>query len=481
MGELSARLALEHHQPYTLLTGATGLLGQYLLRDLLLQGHRIAVVVRNAGRAPAAARVERILQRFESELGRYLPRPIVLTGDIHQPGLGLDPNDRQFVADYCSSLIHNAAVLKFHGAQDPQIEPWLTNVEGTRQALSLADESGIRHFHYVSTAYVCGCRTGTIMEDEFERGQDFRNDYERSKFAAEKLVRQSSSFASATIYRPVVIAGDSETGFTSSYHGLYVYLRLFALFVPEQERGADGRILTPVHVPLDGDEPRNVVPVDWVSAVFCRLFGNPAARGRTYHLAPEKRLTPRQVIEACYEYFDSHGVRFCGINSPRHRQPDFAERIFDNIAIYQQYETSDPAFDTANVRQFASDIPCPEIDARTIHRYLQFGESDQWGKSRKRSFPASCVQPSVDQLKHLAAAVDSRLPVGIRLTGPGGGDWTVEKRPGTRRNGWTLTRGCRGDASQLLVVESGQSLTPETLTAETISVDGQNCSQQGPR
>ena len=46
---------------YCLLTGATGLLGSYLLRDGLLAGHRMALLVRPSGSASARERVEDVL------------------------------------------------------------------------------------------------------------------------------------------------------------------------------------------------------------------------------------------------------------------------------------------------------------------------------------------------------------------------------------------------------------------------------------
>ncbi len=73
---------------YTLLTGATGLVGRYLVRDLLLNEHRLAVVVRPSRRQSPEERMEEILQLWERELGRSLPRPVVLAGDICERGLG---------------------------------------------------------------------------------------------------------------------------------------------------------------------------------------------------------------------------------------------------------------------------------------------------------------------------------------------------------------------------------------------------------
>ena len=46
---------------HILLTGATGLVGQYLWRDLLLEGQDVAVVIRSQGRKTAQERLASVL------------------------------------------------------------------------------------------------------------------------------------------------------------------------------------------------------------------------------------------------------------------------------------------------------------------------------------------------------------------------------------------------------------------------------------
>ncbi|MDP7304344.1 MAG: SDR family oxidoreductase, partial [Pirellulaceae bacterium] len=99
---------------YTLLTGATGLLGRYLMRDLLLRGGNVAVLVRPSRRASAVERVDAVLSYWETAWKRTLPRPVVLTGDIVQEGLGLSSSDRRWLAANCQAMIHSAASLTFY-------------------------------------------------------------------------------------------------------------------------------------------------------------------------------------------------------------------------------------------------------------------------------------------------------------------------------------------------------------------------------
>ena len=72
-----------------LLSGATGFLGRYLLRDLLRAGREVVVLARDAGGQPAAERIDRLLDFWAETDGAALPRPLVLAGDVRLPWLGL--------------------------------------------------------------------------------------------------------------------------------------------------------------------------------------------------------------------------------------------------------------------------------------------------------------------------------------------------------------------------------------------------------
>ncbi len=435
---------------YVLLTGATGLVGQYLIKDLLMAGQRLALVVRPAKRLDIYQRLELILQRWEKELDQRLPRPIVLQGDVAEPNLGMNQADLDWVMARCGRVIHNAAILQFDGA-DRDGEPWRTNLGGTRNVLDLLDRMKPDELHYVSTAYVCGTRQELVKEDELDLGQGFRNDYERSKFESEQLVRAWEGGGSTTIYRPAVIVGDSQNGFTSTYHGLYMYLRLLATLVPEQKRNEQGVIETPIRLPMQGDEPRNLVPVDWVSAVMTRIFLDREAHGRTYQLVPDTFVTARKVIEAGYQYFNSAGVIFCGPSDVRPKDNEFSAKYFENVKMYESYETSDPDFDSTNLKKVVPDLKCPEITKEVILKFMEFGVRDRWGKRRPKPPTRSNLLESQSPLLLQAAeqVVKPEFCIGIDLLGPGGGQWTLRRESGRV----ALERGCP-EAAVVLKLET---------------------------
>ena len=72
---------------HVLLTGATGLLGRYLLKDLLLAGRKVAVLARARGPRSAADRIGAILRDWEAE-GIRLDPPRILEGSLDLDDLG---------------------------------------------------------------------------------------------------------------------------------------------------------------------------------------------------------------------------------------------------------------------------------------------------------------------------------------------------------------------------------------------------------
>jgi len=366
----------------TLLTGATGLIGRYLLRDLTLAGEPICVLARPSKRNPAAERVEAIMQLWDQYVGRRLPRPRVVEGEVTQEGLGLSDEDRSWVARHCTKVLHNAAILDFYGP-DRTGEPWQTNLNGTHNLLEFCRTQKLRDLHYVSTAYVCGSREGTIYERELDCGQGFRNDYEESKFLAETAVRRAQDLDQLTIYRPAVVAGDSVTGYTSTYHGLYLYLKMIDTVIRNITPDADGVRRVKARWNCTGEELRNIVPVDWVSAAMTRVFTTPAAHGGTYHIAPSNPLTPRRIIAYIDKFYNSAGLEFTGNQTLSEDEMNALEREgYAVMSIYQSYATTDPRFDMTELNRFTSDLPCPEMDEAMMHRFIRYGIEDRWGKRR---------------------------------------------------------------------------------------------------
>lgn len=348
--------------PGLLMTGGTGLLGRYLLRDLALANRPVAVIVRRTRNQSAVSRVESLFRTWEKRLGQELPRPVVLEGDLTQPQMGLLPEQIDWIKQNCDSVLHNAASLTFiSGSREG--EPWITNVGGTQNVLDVCREAEIEQFHHVSTAYVCGRRQGTVLETELNEGQELSNDYELSKIEAEQLVRNADFLRNVTVYRPAIIVGDSESGLTTTFHGFYATLRL----VHTIRKSVDAECFDPgktcARLNLNGDERKNLIPVNWVSEAISRIVMSPEHHGKTYHLTSDSPVTTRTILDVIDATCGLNGTaRFVGASAKIDHPTELERLFYENMRVYEAYWRNDPMFDTTNTRETLPDLPCPVID-----------------------------------------------------------------------------------------------------------------------
>lgn len=259
-------------------TGWSGFIGRRLV-------HRLAVDLdRERDRLVLLARGPR-LDEAHGEL-RALEIPgEALEGDVTKMHLGLSGAEYKRLASQVTDVWHLAGLYDL-AATATTLRA--VNLEGTRNVLELA--RGARHLHrlhHFSTAYVSGDREGVILEDELDMGQGFHDPYERAKFEAERLVRRAMPEVPTTIYRPSIVVGDSRTGEVDRFQGPY-YLAIVLVASP---------IGVPLPLPGHGLAPLNVVPVDFVVEAALSLGANPAAVGKTIHLADPAPLSARKVYE----------------------------------------------------------------------------------------------------------------------------------------------------------------------------------------
>jgi thioester reductase-like protein len=364
---------------YYLLTGASGLLGSYLLRDCLLAGHPVAVLVRPTETQSARERIEASLAHWEERIGQVLPQPRVFEGDLCRPDLNLTATDLHWVAHHCHAVIHSAASLTFFGS-DRQREPWLTNVEGTRRVLDLCGRCAIRQFHYVSTAYVCGLREGPVRETELDLGQPMGNDYERRKLEAERLVRSAALPQPPTLYRPSIIVGDSQTGYTSAFHGFYAMVKLAHTLASQVSLRSTTAKMVFRAFRLKGHERKDYVPVDWVSAVITHLLGRPEHHGTTYHLTAAEPTPVALWSRAIQDAIERYSRLADPSDSTRRNAKWFREMFLKQSEVYRSYWRDDPQFDRAHTSAAAPHLPCPMVDYDMLLRMAQFAICTNFGK-----------------------------------------------------------------------------------------------------
>jgi thioester reductase-like protein len=131
-----------------------------------------------------------------------------------------------------------------------------------------------------------------FLESDLEKGQAFSNFYEETKYLAEVEVRRRMGRVPATVYRPSVVVGDSQTGSTQKFDGPYFVMQ----WLLRQPRIAI--------LPVVGRTSRyhfNVVPRDFVIRAIEYLSSQSASLGKTYALADPAPLTVDETIDTIAE------------------------------------------------------------------------------------------------------------------------------------------------------------------------------------
>jgi thioester reductase-like protein len=275
------------------ITGFPGFIASRLLQRLAYEPFRFLLLVQPALLDRARAEVEKLA----SQIGRPVTDFHLFTGDISQPNLGLAPSDFERARKEIDIIYHLAAVYDLAVKRDVALQ---VNVGGTRNVNDLARAaSHLQQYHYVSTCYVAGKRRGRILETQLEHSAGFRNHYEETKHLAEIEVEKLKSELPVTIHRPAVVCGDSHTGETVKYDGIY-YLINYLLRWPS--------LLSFFNI---GNEEvcLNLVPVDFVVQALAALAKDRAAVGKTLQLADPYPLSTYELFNRIAMCINGRGSR----------------------------------------------------------------------------------------------------------------------------------------------------------------------------
>lgn len=246
-----------------LVTGATGFVGRYVVRELIARGYSPACLARDP-------------EKVRSLLGADLAsRAVAVRGDLFDAGA------LARAAEGCSAVIHLVGIIlqrRLTGQTFRRI-----HVEGTRRVVAAAVRAGIRRYVHMSAL---GSRPDAPAE------------YHRTKWQAEQIVRQSgkpsphalSTTVEArpgggldwTIFRPSLIHGpDGE------------FMQMMKFF-------CTSRLRQPF-MPYFGSGQARVQPIDVrdVAACFVKVLVLPETIGRAYNLVGPERFTWKELYDVC--------------------------------------------------------------------------------------------------------------------------------------------------------------------------------------
>lgn len=354
------------------LTGANGFLGSHLCNALLKEGHHIIALVRASKTETGHDRLTKTLARVAQDdysLKGRLDRLEVVEGDISAHSLGLSTADNQRLKVNTDEVWHSAASLSF--LEEDRESILRMNLDGTRNILQWTSETTGKRLHHVSTAYIAGKRTGIVREDEIDVGQQFKNPYEDSKCQSEVLVDAAhrAGSVSASIYRPSIVIGESRTGYTTHFHGVYAFIRGLWATIERLRRRQTGSDIVQLALRMRGSESStlNFVPVDYVTQAMVAIGRQPSSAGSIYHLANPEGTENRLWLDIVCDQLRVKGIHIVDErvfeDVPMTKMETFFQR---QMSFYYQYLNSEPRFDCSNAVKALSNtgIACPEVTAK---------------------------------------------------------------------------------------------------------------------
>lgn len=286
------------------LTGATGFLGSYLVKDILdrtARSVRLIAHVRGVKDSTAALqRLRRSLQGYGLWNDDWAERLSAVVGDLSQPQLGIDQSTWQQLSREVDVVIHNGATVHWIRKYEDMMP---SNVLSTIDAMKLCNEGKAKAFCFVSSTSVLDTdfyiklseeqtRTGqgAVMENDDMQGSrtGLGTGYGQTKWVSEQLVREAGKRGlRGSVVRPGYVLGDSQTGVCNVDDFLIRMLKGCIQLV------ARPRIINTV----------NAVPVNHVARVVVAAALNPLQGGvHVVHVTAHPRLRMNEYL-SILEYY----------------------------------------------------------------------------------------------------------------------------------------------------------------------------------
>jgi thioester reductase-like protein/short-subunit dehydrogenase len=271
-------------------TGATGFIGRHLIERLLDrapgQDGRVGdiyVLVRES----SLDKLQTLQDRWGvTAEGRIKP----VIGDLAKPRLGVSEEAfAELKAAGIDDFFHLAAIYDMTADEERNR---IANVDGTRNAVGLANGIEAGRFHHVSSIAAAGLYKGLFREDMFDEGQKLDHPYHRTKFESEQIARDQTNMP-WRVYRPAIVVGSSKTGEMDKIDGPYYFFTAIKM----------ARHYLPGWFPLVGPELgyTNIVPVDYVADAMDYIAHEDGLDGQAFHLTNPKSQRSGEVMNVIAE------------------------------------------------------------------------------------------------------------------------------------------------------------------------------------
>lgn len=331
-----------------LITGATGFIGQKIVRELLKQDHSLFLLVRPESKEKA----KKIFG--DNDKISYI------SGDITQTDIIKNIYSAVNQLDEIDTILHLAALYDLTASYKDAYEQ---NVIGTQNILLLLEKmKNVKHFHYYSTYAVNPIIEGATHEDFLVKDDRLFSDYYAlTKNHAEHLIRSKKDAPyNIIIHRPGVIIGDSKDGTFDKINGPYF---LFELVQKIKSMGFSSLTIPALPLPIHQDANIPILPIDilanWSTAI---INDPPKEKFRCYHLVPEQKIRSIDFLEDALELLQVK-TRIVPLSYYK-----IMDRLFPLVKIPKEtifYMNQRTIFDRTNFR-----TDYPELIGPSYQQYL---------------------------------------------------------------------------------------------------------------
>jgi thioester reductase-like protein len=365
---LGAQVEIKRAAPRRIfLTGATGFVGAFLIRELLRRTEaEIWCMVRDSNVESGARRILEGLNKWAPGPEPAHKRLFTVGGQLEERFLGLHPDLYEQIASETDSIYHSGALVNFVYPYD-RLKP--TNVDGTREMLRLAAHRRQKPFHYISTIDVFysvnAARSGAVNEGVGIRqfGAPYGG-YSQSKWVAEQIVSLAGDNGlPIAIYRSGFASADSKraAGNTQDFLSRMIKGCILLGGAPNLELVLD------------------MTPVDFIVQAVVHLSLRHDSLGKAFHLLNPTSWKVRDLAVWMKNF--GYDVELMDYAEWRKRAIQLAAKdvqhpLHSVLSVFPEEVEQDlmtmPEFGRHNVLAAlaGTDISCPVVDDELLTRYF---------------------------------------------------------------------------------------------------------------
>ena len=355
--------------PTVFLTGATGFLGSYIVKDILERNNpevRLIAHVRGVTDSKAAIqRLRKSLEGYGLWRDEWSARLSCVVGDLSKQRLGIEERTWQVLSNIVDSVIHNGAAVHWVKRYQDMLD---SNVISTIETMQLVNEGKkVKTFAFVSSTSVLDTdhyiklseeqvRTGQndiSEEDDLEGSRTgLGTGYGQTKWVSEQLVREAGKRGlRGSVIRSGYILGDSNGGVINQDDFL-VRLMKGCIQLKSQPR-----IINTI----------NAVPVNHAARVCVASALNPLENGvHVVHVTGHPRLRMNEFLSS---------LEFYGYTVPEVRYDVWKEELEKYVTAGGQEKDQEQHALLPLLHFCINDLPAttraPELNDRNAYTILK--------------------------------------------------------------------------------------------------------------